>query len=250
MDASLSAYYEEQYARANASQRVLAPEGPPRDRHEACVLRFAELFRGGAILELGAGTGLVARSLIARGVPFDRYLATDRSETALAPLRAGLDDPRVEIARVDAERVPEEMEGRFDAVLMVALIEHLVDPLEAMRRVRRLLKPGGFVYLDTPNIAKYTRRLKLLFGRFPATASRDEGLTTYAGAPAGLHDEGHLHYFTHRSLARMLTERCGFARVEQHPYFLGSSLLGRRIDHRLACWWPALFAEVCVAAYV
>ncbi len=249
MHASLSHYYEDQYAQARPSQRVLLPAGPPRDRHEACLLHFPQHFRGGRILELGAGTGLVTRSLIARGIDFSGYLATDRSQAALEALAAGLDDPKVETLRVDAEELPEDLAEGFDAILMVALVEHLVDPVEAMRQVRKLLRPGGFVYLDTPNIAKYTRRLKLLFGHFPATASRAEGLTRYDGAPAELHDEGHLHYFTYRSLTRMLVERCGFTRVENLPYFQSAPAQLAGIAHRAAQIWPELLAEVAVVAY-
>jgi SAM-dependent methyltransferase len=135
-----------------------------------------------------------------------------------------------------------------DAILMVALVEHLFDPIRALRRVRSWLRPGGFVYLDTPNIAKYTRRLKLLAGRFPSTASADEGLATYAGELTDLHDEGHLHYFTYRSLERLLLERCGFAHVERRPYVTPSDLLPQRVDHALARAWPELFAELCVVA--
>jgi SAM-dependent methyltransferase len=249
MQASLARYYEDHYADARVSRRVIAPAGPPRNRYEACVAHFPRCFRGGSILELGAGTGLVARSLIAQGVAFSEYIASDRTEAALGPLAAGLDDPRVDTLRIDAEQVSEDLEGRFDAILMVALIEHLVDPLLAMQRIRKLLRPGGFVYLDTPNIAKYTRRLKLLFGHFPATASRREGLVCYDGAPASLHDEGHLHYFTYRSLTRMLTERCGFSRVEKLPYFQSAPAPLAGVAHSAARVWPELLSEVAIAAY-
>jgi len=117
---------------------------------------------------------------------------------------------------------------------MVALIEHLIDPLRAMQRIRQLLKPGGFAYIDTPNIARYTLRLKLLMGRFPSTASMNEGLTTYSGKPTDLYDEGHLHYFTYRSLSLMLTERCGFSRVVKLAYPGGRRPLGKQTHNFLA----------------
>jgi hypothetical protein len=98
-------------------------------------------------------------------------------------------------------------------------------------------------------VAKYTRRVKLLFGRFPSTASRNEGLITYEGQPVDLHDEGHLHYFTHRSLRLLLTQRCGFSRVQALPYFTGGRLLGRTGDHALARLCPGLFSEVCLVAW-
>ena len=48
------------------------------------------------------------------------------------------------------------------------------------------------------------------------------------GSPADLYDEGHLHYFTFRSLTRMLTLRCGFSRVERVPYASAPHVFGKR----------------------
>ena len=252
MSGDLGAYYDARYAgEADGRTAEVVQPGPvPRNRFEACVLRVPQLFLGGALLEFGAGSGLVARSLLAGGLECDTYVVSERSEARLEGLRRSVVHPRVRAERIDAEAVPAELDGHFDAILMVALLEHLADPMGALVRIRRLLRPGGFLYLDTPNIAKYTRRLKLLFGRFPSTASRDEGLTTYDGQPVDLHDEGHLHYFTYRSLSRLLVERCGFSSVEKLPYFTGGRLLGARGDHALACAWPQLFAELCVVARV
>ena len=143
-----------------------------------------------------------------------------------------------------------EHEQAHDTVILLALVEHLFDPLRAMAGVRRMLRPGGFAVVDTPNVAKYTRRVKLLAGYFPATASHGEGLVTYDGGPVDLHDEGHLHYFTYRSLEQMLLTRCGFSRVERVPYVTAPHLFGRRIDVALARRWPTLFAELCVVAWV
>ena len=100
---------------------------------------------------------------------------------------------------------------------MVALIEHLIDPLNTMKKISSLLTKDGFCFIMTPNIAKYTQRLKLLSGRFPSTESIEEGLITYGGQPVTLHEEGHLHYFTFKSLSRMLTERCGFDKISIIP---------------------------------
>jgi hypothetical protein len=109
--------------------------------------------------------------------------------------------------------------------------------------------PWTWRYIDTPNVAKYSRRLKLLAGHFPSTSSLDEGLTRYDGEPVQLHDEGHLHYFTFRSLRRLLLERAGFERVEYLPYAARPAPLGHRIGHALARLSPELFSEVCLVAY-
>ena len=233
---------------AGAAPDGVAASAFPRDRFEACVRYVPRYFRGGDVLELAAGSGRVANALLSGGIDCGHYTLSEFSEARLEGLRHAVRDPRARFAPLDAEALPEAEAGRYDAVLMVALIEHLVDPLRAMQGVRRLLRPGGFVYVDTPNVAKWTRRLKLLLGRFPSTASGDEGLLTYDGAPVDLHDEGHLHYFTYRSLERMLTGRCGFSRVEPLAY-ASSRLLGARLDHALARMRPQLFSELCLVAF-
>lgn len=247
----LRSFYDDKYS-SEGDPGPLAPPAPltrhPRDRFQATVHYLHRYFTGGSILELGAGSGFVARSLRETDLPFDRYVLTEGSQSRLRGMARSLGkDPRFEVREVDAERIPEDIET-FDCVIMIALIEHLLDPLAAMSRVKEVLNPGGFVYVDTPNIAKITRRVKLAFGWFPATASRKEGLTTYEGQPVGLHDEGHLHYFTFRSLDAMLTTRCGFSRTVRAPYFIDRWLPGR-LGNGLARLWPALFSELALLVY-
>ena len=47
----------------------------------------------------------------------------------------------------------------FDVVVMRDVIEHLSDPHDYLREVHRLLRPGGGLYIDTPNFDSLTRRL-------------------------------------------------------------------------------------------
>lgn len=244
-------HYDEKYASESdtGTLEALAPSETPANRYEACLSAIPPRFRGGDILEIGAGSGVVARSLIDVGLSFDTYTVSELSKTRLEGLQTRLDDPRIRTLALDIEDDALDISDRYDAVIMVALIEHLFDPLRAMQRVHDMLRPGGFALIDTPNAAKYTRRLKLLFGRFPATASRDEGLTTYDGRPVDLYDEGHLHYFTYRSLTRMLIDRCGFSRVEKIPYTTPPKIIGRQFDYTLAKLRPELFAELCLVAY-
>jgi len=247
---TLVRHYEAKYAgdaRGDAEPLVV-PTSAPLDRFEACVSDLPRRLAGGDVLEIAAGSGHLARSLLAAGLRCESYTATELSEARLAALRRTR-DPRVRVASLDLESPAEDGTARYDAIILLALIEHLVDPLRAMARVRGWLRPGGFAFVDTPNIAKWTRRAKLLCGAFPATASRDEGLVTYEGRPADLHDEGHLHYFTFRSLTRMLTQRCGFSRVERVPYASAPYVLGRRGSYALARLAPTAFSEIALVAY-
>jgi SAM-dependent methyltransferase len=250
-DTRLQAHYDEKYrseAGAALTHERIANVGVPTSRFEAFAKAFPTFFRGGDILELGAGNGLIARTALQSNA-VSSYTLSDVSRPRLEGLRASIDDSRVRIVELNAEQIPDEYATQFDAIVMVALIEHLIDPLGAMLRLRRLVKPGGFVYIDTPNIAKYTQRLKLLSGRFPSTASADEGLVKFSGEPVDLHDEGHLHYFTFRSLSRMLTERCGYSKVVKVPYPGGRIPFGKWVHAVLARAWPEMFSELAVVAF-
>ncbi|MHB0989119.1 MAG: class I SAM-dependent methyltransferase [Bellilinea sp.] len=221
----------------------------PGNRIEAAINFIPKYFKGGDIIELGAGNGIVAKTLLETELPISTYTVGDISLPRLNGIRNNLKDERLLILELDAENIPEDHYGKYDAVIMIAVIEHLIDPLRAMQNIRRLLKPSGFVYIDTPNIAKYTRRIKLLFGRFPSTASINEGLVTYSGDRVDLFDEGHLHYFTYRALTLMLTQRCGFSHVKKLGYPIANSVLERKILGFLAGINPGLFSELSILAF-
>ncbi len=63
-----------------------------------------------------------------------------------------------------------------------------------------------------------------------------------------LYDEGHLHYFTFRSLERMLIDLCGYSRTERLAY-ASIPQLPSRFASGLARVSPALFGDVCLLAY-
>lgn len=246
----LEAHYEAKYAYDGSSSIGLIPKVRiPRTRFEAVVSFFPFIFKGGKILELGAGNGIVAKSLLKSDLSISNYTVSEISKPRLEGLRKNVIDKRLSIINLNAENLPENIDVKYDAIIMIALIEHLIDPMGAMKKIRRLLNPGGFVYIDTPNIAKYTRRIKLLFGKFPSTSSRNEGLTTYSNQPVDLYDEGHLHYFTYRSLSLMLTERCGYSRVVKLGYPDGRTLIQDKVNNYLATRWPEMFSELVVLVY-
>jgi SAM-dependent methyltransferase len=248
---NLYRHYDEKYFKSldPASTDVIRFTVAPSDRYEACINSFVNNNYCGDILEIGAGNGLIARSLLGTSLKINSYTVSEFTERGVQGLKNNVEDSRLRIIQLDAEMLPEEEYGKYDAVIMIALIEHLIDPLRAMQNIRMLLKPGGIVYINTPNIAKYTRRIKLLFGQFPSTASKDEGLMNYEGTPVDLYDEGHLHYFTFRSLSKMLIERCGFFHTEKqaHP---STRLFGKKIDYFLARLWPELFSEIVMIAHI
>lgn len=247
----LKSHYERKYMNENNHTEIsnIALTRMPITRFEAAVKYFPRYFKGGSILELGAGNGNVAKTLLTQDIGINKYVLGDISLPRVQGIMQNLADPRIETLLLNAEDIPAATGQTYDAIIMIALIEHLIDPLGAMRHIGALLNPSGFVYIDTPNIAKYTRRIQLLLGRFPSTASTNEGLKTYEGNPVDLYDEGHLHYFTYRGLSHMLTNYCGFSRAEKISYPCGKLLLGKTLETLAAKVWPEAFSECAIVAF-
>src|SRR5690606_12190776 len=74
----------------------------------------------------------------------------------LDPARLGTlaQDAGLDLRRCDIEREPMPAEdGSFEAVVFNELFEHLrIDPIFTLSEVHRVLKPGGLLYLSTPNL--------------------------------------------------------------------------------------------------
>jgi SAM-dependent methyltransferase len=127
---------------------------PEWDRHRDDVeLMKAELtgqlidaigpLDGRRVLELGAGTGELAARLAAGVGATGSVLATDIAEGMVQLLHRRLDGlPNVEVAAVDATAIPLPT-GSVDVVVFRMGLMLVPEPEDALREIRRVLKPGG-----------------------------------------------------------------------------------------------------------
>lgn len=145
------------------------------------------------LLDVGGGEGGFARAFAERaGVE-----ACLLEPGAIAAQRARELGVTVFERRVEALD-PAEV-GLFDAVSFLDVLEHLETPIEALRRIRSVLRPGGYVLVSVPNIGFWPIVRDLLMGRFDYL-------------PVGILCNTHLRFFTDRSLLAMLNE-AGFTVV-------------------------------------
>jgi len=147
-------------------------------------------------LDVGCGDGGTAgRWLAEHGC---RYMGADISATAVAQAQAnGLDAQVV----ADASDLPFEDES-FSGVVAVEVLEHLFEPQAAVTEFRRVLRPGGILFVSLPNVAYWRRRAELLLlGRFDPLGD-DLSIEEPWRDP-------HIRFFTTSTLRRMLT-RAGF----------------------------------------
>jgi ubiquinone/menaquinone biosynthesis C-methylase UbiE len=95
------------------------------------------------LLDLGTGTGLLARMAAARGA---NAVGIDHSAGMLGQAQARADEDgvgkRTEFLAMDAEALDFDDEA-FDVTVSLFVLRHLPNPLAAAREMYRTLKPGG-----------------------------------------------------------------------------------------------------------
>src|SRR5580704_15154741 len=105
---------------------------------------------GDSVLEVGAGIGNIAGRLMARRT---LYVAAEKDALHLHALHNRfLRTPNVTVQRIDPE-VPEDLaglEGCFDTVLCLNVLEYLDDPGAVVNSLRATLNPGGNLIVLVP----------------------------------------------------------------------------------------------------
>jgi ubiquinone/menaquinone biosynthesis C-methylase UbiE len=56
----------------------------------------------------------------------------------------------------------------FDAIIAGDIIEHLVDTDVFLEELSRVVRPGGYILITTPNLAWWWNRMRFLFGQVPS----------------------------------------------------------------------------------
>ena len=172
--------------------------GWPRSRQEAIVFVPGS---GETIMDVGCGDGYLLAQFRHR---FTELVGVELSSVRLNKACANLAGTRFRPILGSAEDMSMIASESIDRIISADTIEHVPDVYAATAEMHRVIKRGGVLVINTPNIAYLKRRALLLLGRFPSTSQSNEGLGSDL-----LFDGGHLHYFTFRSLT-LLLERAGF----------------------------------------
>jgi len=100
---------------------------------------------GGRVLDVGCGWGSFVEHAGRRGIQVTGLAISHQSEQFVANLIRRLQLP---VRVLNRDFLMYDLPKPYDAIVILGVMEHLPDYPAVLRRVQRLLKPGGRVYLD------------------------------------------------------------------------------------------------------
>ena len=153
----------------------------------------------GHVIEVGSSMGFLLRKFVDDG-----WTATGVDPwRELPPLTQALHGFDTIPQTLEQAALPAES---ADVVILLHVIEHVPDPLETMREIWRVLKPGGHMVLETPRYDTFM---------FKMMGKRERSLRM----------DGHVYFYTDDTLTRS-AEASGFEMVDLSH--VGRSMTGER----------------------
>lgn len=206
-DSQVDKIYRDCYSEKKISNNATLMNSP-----EYSVSNHVKLIRalgkpGEKVLDFGAGTGMFAWYLKMEGFLVE---GVELSEKAIdyAMKRYGL------FFFESLNNLKTEKVQLFDIITMIEVIEHLKNPHNIIERLYRILKPGGTIYISTPNRNGINARL-------------NKSKWREAKKPF------HLVFFNKQALRKMLNDT-GFIYIRQIRFSpLTSPLKKNIIIHRI-----------------
>lgn len=156
----------------------------------------------GRVLDLACGPGALADRLLRKGF---QVTAADGFPEVFQF------HGQVPFTHLNVEKEWDLLDGKFDSICAVEIIEHVENPYLFIRKCFQQLKPGGVLVCTTPNAAYYSSRLMFLHNAcFELYSPRS--FYTKTKTEKGNILPGHIHLFTSWMIKANL-ERAGFESI-------------------------------------
>jgi 2-polyprenyl-6-hydroxyphenyl methylase/3-demethylubiquinone-9 3-methyltransferase len=151
----------------NGSEAMLHKLNPVRlkyirdqvDQHWQCDECSRTPLEGKAALDVGCGAGLLAEPLARLGA---KVTGLDASPELIAVAQEHARTGSLDIDYRAGEL--SELEGQFDLVTCMEVIEHVADPAVFVRALAKRLAPDGLLILSTPNATGWSKLLMITIG--------------------------------------------------------------------------------------
>jgi 2-polyprenyl-3-methyl-5-hydroxy-6-metoxy-1,4-benzoquinol methylase len=160
------------------------------------------------VLDIGCGGGLFLSLLKQKGSQVTGIELSD-SRAQYAKTSHGLD---IDKHPIESDFWQQRYAGHFDAVTLWDVIEHVNYPEQTLRSAVNVLKPGGFLLIDTPCRDSFYHR----FGELTYRLTRGK-YPTFLNAMYSSHLFGHKQIFSTAEM-RKLFDSIGLEVIDLHKF--------------------------------
>jgi 2-polyprenyl-6-hydroxyphenyl methylase/3-demethylubiquinone-9 3-methyltransferase len=129
------------------------------DQHWQCDECSRTPLAGKTALDVGCGAGLLAEPLARLGATVTGIDATPEV-IAVARAHAEAMGFAIDYRAGDVQ----QLDGKFDLVTCMEVIEHVADPAAFLKALAERLAPGGLLILSTPNATGWSKLLMITIG--------------------------------------------------------------------------------------
>jgi 2-polyprenyl-3-methyl-5-hydroxy-6-metoxy-1,4-benzoquinol methylase len=93
--------------------------------------------------------------------------------------------------KLDLEQNLSKLKGKYDVIVIGDVLEHLINPVEVLEKLKSNLKKDGIFVISLPNIANFYIRIQLIMGKFEY-------------ADKGILDRDHKYFYTQNTAQQMI----------------------------------------------
>ena len=170
--------------------------------HSWAIEKLGRLDSESSALDIGPGSGVIGKWLQGQGI----------SNISAVEIDAAAREHVKPFYKQVADSLERLENQKFDAIILLDVIEHMAEPERFLQSVTEYLKPGGFILISVPNIAHWSVRFQLLFGFFEYTNR-------------GLLDRTHLQLFNRRRVTRLEKSAANLKALEYNSSILPLELV-------------------------
>ena len=129
------------------------------DQHWQCDECGRSPLTGKTALDVGCGAGLLAEPLARLGAT---VTGIDATPQVIAVAREHASAVGLDIAYRQGD--VQELDGEFDLITCMEVIEHVADPATFVKALARRVAPDGLLIMSTPNATSWSRLLMIVVG--------------------------------------------------------------------------------------
>lgn len=167
---------------------------------------------GDKVLEVGSGNGNFAKALVNHKNCDLVCIEPDEGDAKLAQKKI----KRV-INKTIEESIADLKGEKFDKIVFLDVIEHLLNPVEVIYSLKKILKPKGKIVFSLPNMGHTSVRIMIMSGE-------------YVYGDTGILDKTHLYFYTDTQINKVFNE-AGFF-VDDMRY-VEKNIKNEVIEHEL-----------------